>query len=136
MKAFLSYKIEDRDVAAQICDFFESIRISAFMAHEHIRAAQNWNRVILSEIGDADIFVAILSKGYQESVFCLQESGIAVYRIPDLTIIPVSLDGTNPPGFMGPIQAKRINRNLFNPGPFFDGLAERDRDYAVSLMIG
>jgi hypothetical protein len=53
------------------------------------------------------LFVPILSERYFTSVWCAQESGIAAVR--EMTIIPLSVDGTLPLGFMAHIQSTKIN---------------------------
>lgn len=93
MQAFLSYQTEDRHVAAKVREFLDSIAVPAFMAHEDINVSHEWHKVILDEISKADIFVAILSEHYLRSQYCMQESGIAIFRNARMTIIPLSTDG-------------------------------------------
>ena len=61
---------------------------------------------ILAEIGKADFFVAILSKNYYESCWCLQESGIAAFRKNNHVAVPI--DGSLPKGFLAHIQSTPI----------------------------
>ncbi len=76
------------------------------MAHEHIQVSEEWRLRILKELTVCDIFICILSQAYLASPWCVQESGISAIR-DGMTIIPLSLDGTIPPGFISNIQATK-----------------------------
>lgn len=73
------------------------------MAHEDIEVSEEWRIAILKEIRKAEIFIPILSAQYFESVWCVQESGIAAFR--KMAIIPLAIDATKPKGFFGHIQS-------------------------------
>lgn len=106
--AFISYQTADKATAGTIKSILAPIGISAFLAHEDIEVSEQWRNKILKEIGKSDIFICLLSKNYLESDWCLQESGIAAFRKSTL-IIPLSLDHTNPPGFLGHVQSGQIS---------------------------
>lgn len=135
MQAFLSYQTEDRHIAAKVREFLDSIEVPAFMAHEDINVSHEWQKVILDEISQADIFIAILSENYFRSPYCVQESGIAIFRMPGMTIIPVSTDGSVSPGFMAHIQSKRIDPNNVTHTELFDGIVKHDCKFAIDCMI-
>jgi hypothetical protein len=63
----------------------------------------------------------------------MQESGMAI--ILDLSIIPLSLDGTVSPGFISKFQSKKID----NLEPSFDdiirGIIKQDRDEGIRIII-
>jgi len=107
MRAFLSYQTGDKLVAGRVGKLFERLSITVFMAHEDIGVSEEWRLQILKEHGSADLFVPILSECYFPSVWCTQESGIAAFR--DMTMMPLSIDGTIPLGFIGHIQSTKIN---------------------------
>ena len=108
MLAFLSYQTSEKIIAGNIQNILSRFGIKSFMAHEDIDISVEWQDEILKNIKNADIFIALLSKAYLGSVFCVQESGMAVLREDVLRIIPISLDGTVSPGFMGHIQSRVV----------------------------
>jgi TIR domain len=134
MLVFLSYQMEDRHLAAEVSTFFEACGFDAFMAHEHIEVSHQWQNTIMEKLDEADIFVAVLTKKYLASQYCLQESGIAVFCEQELTVVPLSVDGTLPPGFMKHIQARH-----YVPGNgeavLFSGIANFDDRFAIDIAI-
>jgi hypothetical protein len=108
MHAFMSYQTDERATAAKVSELLIKMGITSFMAHEHIEVSVEWRFEIIRQLGLAELFVAILSKKYYDSIWCKQESGIAAFRamtiIPPMTIIPLSIDGSIPQGFIGHIQ--------------------------------
>src|SRR6266496_4138213 len=80
--------------------------VQCFMAHEHIEVSVEWRNEILRQLGLADLFVPILSQQYYTSIWCKQESGIAAFR--GMTLIPLSLDGSIPQGFIGHVQSTML----------------------------
>ncbi|MBB1127252.1 toll/interleukin-1 receptor domain-containing protein [Thiospirillum jenense] len=110
--AFISYQTDDKHIAGQIKIALERIGINAFLAHEDIEVSEEWRIKILEEIKTADIFICLLSKNYIASQWCTQEAGIAAFRT-DMTVIPLSLDGTTPPAFLSNIQSAKIDPNSF-----------------------
>ncbi len=135
MLVFFSYQTENKLVAAEISNFFKQLGLDTFMAHEDIDVSHEWQAVILEKLQQSDIFVAVLSAAYLKSPYCIQESGIAVQRKGKLTIIPLSIDGTTSPGFMGFLQSKRYEPGKDNSATLFAGLAKFDVGYAVDLLI-
>ncbi len=105
--AFVSYQTEDRAVAGSLRDALTPAGITAFLAHEDIDVSVEWRGRLLQELHRADVFIAVLSAAYLRSHWCIQESGIAAYK-PDLLVIPLSLDGTIPPAFLGGFQSARL----------------------------
>ena len=102
--AFISYQTKDKWVAGKLKKILGEYGIDTFLAHEDINVSEEWRVKILEELTKADIFICILSKNFLQSFWCLQESGIAAFR-SDLTVIPISIDGTIPVGFIGNIQS-------------------------------
>jgi len=78
------------------------------MAHEDVDVSEEWRLKILKEIGITDLFVSLWSKNYYSSWWCIQKSGIASFR-KDLTVIPLSTDGSSPQGFASNIQSTKID---------------------------
>lgn len=109
LKVFISYSMNDKDVATKIKEMLAEFGIESFMAHDDIFVSQEWKERILKELNEADVFIPILSHHFRLSDWCSQESGIACFR--NILIIPLSLDNTKPYGFMSYRQGKRINDN-------------------------
>ena len=134
MDAFLSYHHEDRHVAGKVCEVLATLGIDGFMAHEDIAVSHEWHDAILEALANADIFVALLSKKYLKSCYCLQESGVAVFRKTELTIVPLSIDGTIPPGFMNRVQAKSIDPDDVRETDVLAGVAKHDLAFVVEQL--
>jgi hypothetical protein len=105
--AFISYQTDDKNVAGELKQILGGIGIDSFLAHDDIEVSQEWRDTILQKIKVCDIFICLLSKSYYESPWCLQESGIVAYRT-GVTIIPLSLDGSIPKGFISHIQSAKL----------------------------
>ncbi|MFN5164623.1 MAG: toll/interleukin-1 receptor domain-containing protein [Pseudomonadota bacterium] len=106
--AFISYQTADRVVAGQMREALAPAGVAAFLAHEDIEVSVEWRGRLLQELHRADVFIAVLSAAYLRSAWCIQESGIAAFK-PDLLVVPLSLDGTVPPAFLGGFQSARLD---------------------------
>src|SRR5262249_23168548 len=107
--------------------------IDSFLAHEDIEISAEWRLRILEEIEKADMFIAILSKNYYESIWCKQESGIAAFR--RMTIIPVSIDESIPKVFFQHLQSSRMSVESPDRGTILAGVAKHDVARAIDAMI-
>lgn len=76
----------------------------SFLAHDDLQVSDEWKDRILLELQRVDVFVALLSSEFVKSKWCAQEVGVIVTR-PQVLIIPISLDGTMPYGFISHLQA-------------------------------
>ena len=132
--AFISYQTADKLVAGEIKDILESVGITSFLAHEDIGVSEEWRIKILDEIGAADLFVSVLSNNYYSSPWCIQESGIAAYR-NNLTIIPLSIDGSIPKGLFANIQSTKIEPGKISITDLLPGLIKFDFNQAVDEII-
>jgi hypothetical protein len=132
MLAFMSYQTADRLVAANVAKLLEDIGIQCFMAHEHIEVSVQWREEILRKVGLADLFIPILSQRYYESIWCKQESGIAAFR--RITIIPLSIDGSIPQGFMSPFQSTFLENSNPTYQKLVPGLATHDVRFLISAI--
>lgn len=133
MRAFLSYQTGDKLVAAAVSDLLKNLGIVPFMAHEDIKVSEEWRVHILKQIGASDLFIPILSERYFQSIFCLQEFGIAAFR--EMTMIPLSIDGTIPKGFLAHIQSTKIDPEAPRYTDLFPGLAKRDVGFLISAIL-
>jgi len=133
MKAFLSYQTNDKATAALINALLKSMSVEAFMAHEDIEVSNQWRRELLRQLKITDVFIPILSGDYHKSAWCLQESGIAVFQ--NLTIMPLSIDGTTPLGFMSEFQSLRIDPKAPKLENLLPGLAHRDPKFTIDGLV-
>jgi TIR domain len=134
MYAFLSYHNSDRSVAASIKTLLATLDIDSFMAHEDIGVSEEWRKALLSALRNVNIFVCILSKQYWQSVWCTQEAGIAASR-NGLAIIPLSIDGTLPQGFIGHVQSTKIDPTAPDRNALLQGLAKRHASFLIDKLI-
>ena len=107
MDAFISYSNADRKIARETKSALEDFGITSFLAHEDLRVSEEWRDSIIEQLASAQIFIALLSKNFKTSEWCAQEVGFIISR-PDVLVIPLSLDGTVPYGFISKLQSKRV----------------------------
>lgn len=107
-RAFVSYSVERKHDGGAVKAFLTKFGYECFLAHDDLRVSEEWKQRILQELGEADVFVALLSKEFMESKWCGQELGFIVSR-PEVLVIPLSLDGTMPYGFIGHLQGKEVH---------------------------
>lgn len=136
-KAFISYATADKKVAGEVKRTLEKYDIKAFLAHEDINVSQNWKNRIISELKDCDIFIPLLSAAFRESDWAQQEIGFAFsLDEDDLLIIPLSLDGTIPFGFINHIQGKPLASNgVIDTDLLVDPIAERFPREIIPALI-
>jgi hypothetical protein len=116
MKAFISYSTKDKRFGAEVKSVFDEMGIESFLAHDDLLVSEEWKTRIHSELKSCKIFVPLLSTAFKESDWCSQETGIIVNK-RGVLVIPLSLDGTNPYGFISHIQGHhvrdgKIDRNI------------------------
>lgn len=134
MYAFLSYQTGEKEVAGEVRELLLSLGIKSFTAHDDIEVSEEWRLKILEELGKADLFIPLLSKAYYGSPWCMQESGIAAFR-DGLAIIPLSLDGSIPPGFISHIQSTKVQPGKLEIGSLLPGLAKKDVGFVIDFII-
>jgi len=132
--AFISYQTKDKWVAGKLKKILGEYGIDTFLAHEDINVSEEWRVKILEELTKADIFICILSKNFLQSFWCLQESGIAAFR-SDLTVIPISIDGTIPVGFIGNIQCAKMQPDSITINDLLPGLLKRNFNIGIHIII-
>jgi len=107
-RAFVSYSVERKHDGGAVKACLIEFGYECFLAHDDLRVSEEWKQRILQELGEADVFVALLSKEFMESKWCGQELGYIVSR-PEVLVIPLSLDGTMPYGFIDHLQGKGVH---------------------------
>ncbi len=109
MKAFISYSTADKEKGAEVKNVLDKLGIESFLAHDDIRVSEEWERRILKELNECQLFIPLLSNNFKESDWCGQEAGIIANR-RNVAIIPFSLNGTNPYGFISKFQGQPLAR--------------------------
>lgn len=107
LAGFISYSTSDKRVAAEVRSALSDLAVDCFLAHDDLRVSEEWKRRILDELRRCKVFVALLSKHFKASEWAPQETGFAVAR-RGMLIIPISLDGTLPFGFISELQGQRL----------------------------
>jgi hypothetical protein len=101
-KAFISHISKDKKIAKKLRDVLKCYNIEAFVAHEDIKASEEWQTELVNALNTSDFFVSIHTKGFKDSAWCQQEIGYAIAR--QVKIIPIKFD-EDPVGFIGRVQA-------------------------------
>lgn len=101
-RLFLSHKAEFKREAALLKEHLKRYAVSVFVAHEDVHPTKPWQDEIECALASMDGFLALLTKGFDESRWTGQEIGYAVAR--GVPIIPIR-HGMDPFGFIGGIQA-------------------------------
>jgi hypothetical protein len=122
--AFISYSHKDRKYGAQAKSVLADVGIEAFLAHDDLHVSDEWRERIIEELKRCDLFVPLLSKNFLASKWAPQEVGFIISR-PKVTIAPISLDGTNPFGFISHVQSQSIAKDGITLELLIDPLAER-----------
>lgn len=104
IKVFISYSSKDKHFASNIVDCFERcVGFEMFLAHDDLFISDNFPKEIVRHIIEADFIVPLVSKNFLTSTYANQEIGIAFDR--KKKIIPISVDGTDPKGFIQDLHA-------------------------------
>ena len=122
--AFVSYSHVDRKFGQQVKVVLGEVGIDAFLAHEDMETSEQWRDRILSELYRCDLFVPLLSKNFLESKWAPQEVGFIASR-PEVTIAPLSIDGTIPFGFLSNVQSSPIRDNVITRELLVEPLVRR-----------
>ena len=133
-KVFISYSVKDKEFAGKIKNILNYVGLESFLAHEDIDVSQEWADKILEEINHSSIFICLLSCNFLDSDYCLQETGIAASR-DGVCIIPLSLDGSIPPGFLSKIQSSRIDPERPKIEDLLPAFIKYDKKLANRVLI-
>ena len=109
-RAFVSYSVERKEAGGAVKQYLSEFGYECFLAHTDLQVSEEWKHRILEELGAADVFVALLSEEFRSSNWCSQELGFIVSR-PEVLIVPLSLDGTTPFGFIEHLQGTKVTKN-------------------------
>ena len=103
-RLFISHVAKHREFAHDVRSELLTYGISAFVAHDDIEPAEEWQRVIESALSTCHCLLALLHPEFHESKWTDQELGHGMGR--NLLIVPVQL-GVDPYGLIGKFQAIR-----------------------------
>ena len=82
-RVFLSFASEDAEIAQRLARFWEALGVDVFRFDDPARPASRVVGEIERRLGDADVFVALLSPHYLQSTWCVQERDLAIQREAD-----------------------------------------------------
>ncbi len=114
IRIFLSYSSLNKVSVGKIKSWLANLGFTVFLAHEDIEPSLEWQKEIIKNLENCHIFIPIITKEFTESKWTDQESGIAFIR--KKLIIPVSVGGYNPHGFIGIYQGLSIGRDELEKG--------------------
>jgi hypothetical protein len=103
IKIFLSHSSKEKELAGEVKEELEDYGFEVFLAHSDILGGENWSSTLVREIKECDLFLVQLSKEFHRAEYTDQEVGIA-YSLKK-PIVPLSIDGTLPYGFMSKYQS-------------------------------
>ncbi len=89
VKAFISHSTKDKRYANALRTAFKKYHIDAFVSGKDIKGGQLWQKKIRTEINDMKLFIAIHTNAFSASLWCQQETGMALAREDEVVIIPI-----------------------------------------------
>ena len=105
MRVFISHLASRKAEVHELAEVLRAVGLACFVAHDQIRPSRAWQSEIERALRSCDLLVAYVSPDFSGSDWTEQEVGWALGR--DLVVIPVSVDGEMPTGFLGTYQAVR-----------------------------
>ena len=121
---FLSHSTADKEIASLLKGKLSDFKIDVFLAHDDIEGGIIWEEKLMTEIKNREIFMILLSKNYHMATYTDQELGIGIAYTKK--IIPLSIDGTKPYGFINKIQSERCSVEI----------NEKDMEKLLKLITG
>lgn len=101
-RLFISHPSELKEKGVQLKNSLRRKGISCFVAHEDIKATQEWENQIKTALFSMDAMCAIVNDEFNHSVWCNQEVGVAV----GLQKLVITINkGAEPNGFLSRFQA-------------------------------
>ena len=101
-RIFISHRTEVKNEVATLKEELAQFRAQCFVAHVDIAPTKEWQDEIENALLSMDAFVAVLTKGFHESLWTDQEVGFALARRVPIIALKVEQD---PYGFIGKFQA-------------------------------
>jgi hypothetical protein len=91
---FISYSVQDKNVADAICAALENRKIRCWIAPRDILPGENFSSAIIKAINNSRIFVLVFSKNSNNSIYCQNEVSAALSR--GTIIIPFKTEDVKP----------------------------------------
>jgi hypothetical protein len=108
IRVFLSHSSKDKRLAADLKELLEALGLAVFVAHQDLKPSAQWQDRIVEELQASDVFLALLTNRFRESVWTDQEFGMA-FALNKL-IMPIRCRSL-PHGFMANSQAHYLERS-------------------------
>jgi tetratricopeptide (TPR) repeat protein len=107
---FLSYTLQDRDVAQQLVDRLRRADVSVFWGDDSIRAGDSVTDVVSRALAQAKVFVLVDQGQAGQSEFVRREIDAAISRgmAGGLVLLPVLLPGRKPTGDLSAFRYIRV----------------------------
>jgi hypothetical protein len=129
-RLFITHRAQEKLAAAELKMKLSLYGVCGFVAHQDIEPNQVWQTEIERALVSMHALVALITPGFDGSVWCQQEIGFALGR--GVPVIPLRL-GSDPHGFIARIQA--LTADLTNPtvmaGTLVDTLLKDGRTSAM-----
>jgi len=109
IKVVICCSIKDEEIGAKIKEMLAMVDIKCFVAHDGSDMPEKVKKRIINELDEFNAFIPVLSDNFKNSDYCSQEVGVAYFK--DLLIIPLSVDGTVPYGFISGFRSPPVNEN-------------------------
>jgi hypothetical protein len=106
LRIFLSYSTINKRAVGKLKNELEKYPFECFLAHEDIVPSQTWEKTIVRQLRNCDVFVPILTKEFCDSDWTDQECGIAFAL--NKFVLPVCYR-TDPYGFISQYQALKAS---------------------------
>jgi hypothetical protein len=109
LRLFISHKDEHKAAVKLIADGLEPLGVSGFVAHDSIEPLTTWQHEIQRGLDTMEVMLVCITHNFHSSIWTNQEVGFALGK--GIPIIPLKLEGEDPAGFIGNIQAIRGDLN-------------------------
>jgi hypothetical protein len=142
VKAFISYSTKDKKYGTAVKATLDKIgkaapdkiNLESFLAHDDVRVSEEWKKRILAELKECKIFVPLLSEAFKGSDWCGQETGFVVER-GNVLIIPLSIDGTVPYGFISHLQCHQVSPDGIDPQPILGAIGRKWPSIVIEVLL-
>lgn len=102
LRVFISHLSKDKKKAKALAKELENYNASGFVAHIDIKPNDEWLKTIESALESMDVLLVLVTEGFKESDWTVQEIGFALGKgVPVVAI----RNGMDPFGFFGKWQA-------------------------------
>ena len=120
---------KDMDYGIQIKEMLATFEMGSFVAHDGVDLPEKVIKRLINGLDKLDVFIPVLSDNFKHSDYCSQELGAAYFK--NILIIPLSLDGTVPYGFISGYRSPRVDKSNI----YLDYILKLVSDYFPSANI-